>query len=98
MAISKQPVIADPMEAIRQNVQEEAAYKFTRLKSHNFALAANPIIVATKTDVALVHAEQSTVGDRDAMRVPREIGEDMLGTGEGLFRINDPFVSAQWRE
>ena len=100
MAVSKQPVITDPMEAIRQNVEEEAAYKFTRLKSHDFALvtAANPVIVATKADVAIVHTEQSTVGDRDAMRVPREIGEDVLGTGEGLFRINDPVGFAQWSE
>jgi len=48
--------------------------------------------------VALIHTEQPTVGDRDAMRVPRKIGEDMLGTGEGLFRVNDPAGSAQWRQ
>ena len=99
VAIGKQPVIANAMEAVRQNVEEEAAYKFTCLKSHDFALvtAAHPI-VATDADVARIHAEQPTVGDRDAMRVPRKIGEDMLGTREGLFRINDPGGSAQRRQ
>ena len=100
VAIGKHPVITNAVEAVRQNVEEEAAYKFTRLKPHDFALvtAAHPIIVAMEADVAFIHTEQPTVGDRDAMRVPRKIGEDMLGTGEGMFRVNDPAGSAQWRQ
>src|SRR5215510_9615874 len=32
------------------------------------------------------------------MRVAREIGQDLLRAGEGLFGKDDPFALAQWRE
>jgi hypothetical protein len=99
MAVRKQSVITDPMEAVRQNVKEETADEFIRLQCHDIPLvAAVPIIIAAEADVALVHTEQPTVGDRDAMRVPRKIGQYLFGTGEGLFGIDGPVGSAQWRE
>ena len=100
MAIGKQPVITNAMEAVRQNVQEEAAYEFTRRKPHDFALvtAAILIILAPEADVAVVHTEQPAVGDRDAMGVPRKIGQDLPGTSESLFCIDDPIGSAQRRQ
>ena len=48
--------------------------------------------------MGLIDVEQATVGDSDTMGVARQIGQDLLGTGEGLFRIDDPFGCAQRRE
>src|SRR5262245_21543096 len=66
----------------------------------DFALVSTalPIVLPAETDVGLVEIEQAAVGDREAMRIACEIGQDLLGTGEGLFGIDDPFSLAQRRE
>jgi hypothetical protein len=85
------------MEATRQHVEEEAAYEFRDLDSHDFVLvnAVLPIVLPAEADVGLVEIEQATVGDRDAMGIAREIGQDLLGTTERFLRIDDPFGCAQ---
>ena len=97
MAIRKQSIITNPMEAVRQNVKKEAAHEFTCLQRHDILLAAAAIL-AVEADVLPVHTKQAIVGDRDAMRVARKIGQYPFGTGEGPFGIDDPVGSAQWRE
>ena len=84
------------MEAVRQNVKKEAADEFTRLEGHDLP-GATAILVA-EADVAPVHCEQPIVGDRDAMRVARKIGQHTFGTGEGPFRVDDPVDPAQRHE
>src|ERR1700676_5623815 len=100
MSVGKEAVAANAMEAIRQHMEQEAAYELGDRDSHDFALviAAFPIVLPAEGDVGLVEIEQASVGDRDAMSVAREIGQDLLGTGEGLFGIDEPFGSAQGRE
>src|SRR5678816_4210991 len=41
------------------------------------------IVLPAETDMGRVEMEQTAVGDRDAMGVAREIGQDLLRTGEG---------------
>jgi hypothetical protein len=100
VSIGKETVVTDAVEATRQYVEEEAAYEFGDLDSHDFALvnAVFPIVLPAEADVGLVEFEQATVGDRDAMGVAREIGQDLLGTSEGLFPIDHPFGCAQGRQ
>ncbi len=97
MAVGKEAVVTNAMEAIRQYVKEEAAYEFGDRYSHGLVLmtATCPIVPAAETDVGLIKIEQAIVGDRDGMRVAREIGQDLLGTGEGLFGIEHPFGLTQ---
>src|SRR6266581_4923977 len=55
--------------------------------------------MANAMEAGRQHVEQKApVGDRDAMCIAREIGQDLLGTGKGLFGIDDPFSLAQRRE
>jgi hypothetical protein len=100
VAIGEQAVVTDAMEATRQYVEEEAAYEFGDLDTHDFVLANTvfPIVLSEEADVGLVEVEQATVRDRDAVGVAGEVGQDLLGTGEGLFRIDDPFGCTQGRE
>src|SRR3984893_9897963 len=88
------------METIRQHMEEEAANELGDRDAHDLALviAAFPIVLPEEADMGLVEIKQATVGDRNAMRVAREIGQDLLGTGEGLFGIDEPFGCAQGRE
>ena len=52
MAVRQQSIVTNPMEAVRQNVKEEAANEFTRLEGHDFPGAAG--ILAAEADVAAV--------------------------------------------
>jgi hypothetical protein len=92
MSVGKEAVVANAMEAIRQDMEKKAADKLGDRDSHDFALviAALPIVLPEEADMGLVEIKQATVGDRNAMRVAREIGQDLLGTGEGLFGIDRP--------
>jgi hypothetical protein len=40
--------------------------------------------------VAIVHVEQSVIGDRHTVRVAADVLQDLVGPGEGWFRIHDP--------
>src|SRR5436309_162273 len=42
--------------------------------------------------------EQPVVGQRDAMGVAGEVGEDLLGTGKGRLAIHDPVLGGRARE
>ena len=100
MGVGEEAVVANAMETVRQHVEQEAPHELADVEAHDFALetAVLPIVRPAETDIGLVKIEQAAVSDRDAMRVAREIGQDLLGTGEGLFSIDDPFGPAQWCE
>jgi hypothetical protein len=100
VAVGKESVVTNAMEATRQYVEEEAAYEFGDRDPHDFGLvnAVFPIVLPAEADMGLVEIEQATVGDRDTMGVAREIGQDLLRTSEGLFRIDDPFGHARGSE
>src|SRR5262249_50353822 len=100
MAVGEQAVVTDAMEAGWEDVEQEAAHELADLEAHELAalMAVLAIVLPAETDMGRVEIEQTAVGDRDAMRIAREIGQDLLRTGEGLFGIDDPFALAQRRE
>ena len=53
------------------------------------------VILVAEADLAVVDVEQSLVGDGDAMGVAADVVEDLLGTRERRFGIDDPFGSAE---
>src|SRR5712691_795677 len=56
------------------------------------------VVLVAKGDAALVEAEQAAVRDGDAVGVAGEIGEHRLGPGEGRLGVDEPVLSAEWRE
>src|SRR5262245_40474615 len=100
MAVGEQAVVTDAMEAGWEDVEQEAAHELADVEAHDLAAltAVLAIVLPAETDMGRVEIEQTAVGDRDAMRIAREIGQDLQRTGEGLFGIDDPFALAQRRE
>ena len=100
MAVGKEAVVTNAMEAIRQYVKKEAAYELRDLDSRDFVLVTDafPVVLPAEGHVAVVEFEQAIVRDRNAVGIPREIGQDLLGTGEGFFGIDAPFGFVQGRE
>jgi len=99
MAVGEQAVVTDAMEAGWEDVEQEAAHELADVETHDLApMAVLAIVLPAETDMGRVEIEQTAVGDRDAMRIAREIGQDLQRTGEGLFGIDHPFALAQRRE
>ena len=100
MGVGEEAVVANAMETVRQHVEQEASHELANVQAHDLALVttALPIVLPAETDMGLVKIEQAAVSNRDAMRVAREISQDLLGTGEGFFGIDDPFGRLQWCE
>jgi hypothetical protein len=100
VAVGEQALVADAMETGREDVEQEAAHALAHVEAHDLAVvtAVLAIVLPAEADMAFVDIKQAAVGDGDAMGVTGEIGQDLLGAGEGLLGIDDPFTFAQWRE
>ena len=77
------------MEAVGQNMEEEAADELLGGEGHHLALAG-VAVVGPAAHLAVFEGEQPAVGDRYAVGVAGEIGQDLLRVGEGGFGIDDP--------
>lgn len=86
--------MADAVKAVRQGVQEEAPDELVGVERHGLRPAVMPIILPTERDPIVGHADQSGIGDRDAMGVATEIGQHLLRPAEGRLGIDDPFEAA----
>ena len=91
--IREQSIVANAMESIGKNMEEEAAHELTHGELHNFALvvAILTVVLPAKTDVLVREFEQAAVADGNSVRVPREISQDLLRTCERTLGENHPF-------
>lgn len=53
------------------------------------------VISPAKSDLIVGEGNQAMVGDGDAMGIAGEIAEDMMGTAEGWFGVDNPLVTEQ---
>jgi len=105
MAVGEQAVVTDAMEAGWEDVEQEAAHELADVEAHDLAAltAVLAIVLPAETDMGRVEIEQTAVGDRDAMRIAREIGQDLQRTGEAVrgdgtlrARRQSSSLSARW--
>lgn len=80
------------MEALRQDVQQEAADELAGGERHGAPAlgSVETVILLTEDDAALVERGQPPVRDRDPMRIARQVGEHGLRTG-----VDDPSLLAE---
>src|SRR5438067_12928979 len=94
-AVGEIAVVADAMEAVRQNVEQEAADELVGAKGHHLLLVVVAIILPAEADPALGKTDQAAVGDGDAMGIAAEIIEHLLGSAERALGVDDPANGAQ---
>lgn len=84
--------MADAVEAARQDVQEKAADELGGVERHGLepVAAFDPVVLPFEGDARVVEGDEPGIGDRDAMGVTREVGENGLGSGEGPLGVDDP--------
>jgi hypothetical protein len=76
-------------------MQQEAAQELWCRERHHSLVISVSIIFPAEGDLIVAEGDEAMVGDGDAMGVASEIAEDMMGTAEGWFGIDDPGLTEQ---
>ena len=95
VAVGKQSEVADLDEAGRQDMEQEAADELDRIERHDAAAVVMPGVAPAEAHLAVIEAEESSVGDGDPMGVAGQILQHMLGSAERRLGVDHPLSSAQ---
>jgi hypothetical protein len=80
-------------------MQEKTPNEFRRGDPHRFLLiVVLAIVLVAKSHVSISDVDQSRIGNRDAVRVPTDVVQDLLGAGERRFGIDYPLGVPRWRQ
>jgi hypothetical protein len=82
--------VADTDEAVGDHVEEEAPEEFVDIEVHDLHPIAVGVVPPAKPDAAVGQGEEAVVGEGDAVGIAAEVGEYVLGPGEGRFAVDDP--------
>ncbi len=96
--IAKETVIADPMKALGQDMQQKTADEFAGRDGHDLLPIAVPIILPAETHRAILDIDEPVVGDGDTMRVAADVIEDLLGPCEGRLGVDHPVGLSKGRQ
>lgn len=80
MAVGEKSVMANPIEAVRQDVEEEAANELTGSELHRVVIHSllRAIILPAEDDVVAGLFDEPALAEGDAMGVAREKGQDLF--------------------
>src|SRR4029434_7367797 len=94
VAVRKESVVADADKSTGKDVSEETTKELDSAQGHDALLAPLGIVLPEEGHLRVLQCDEAGVRDRDAMGVPREIPQDVLGTAEGGFRVDKPVPCA----
>ena len=99
-AIGEEAVVANAVEAGREDVEEHAAEELGRLQGHHplAGRASSAVVGVAEAHGAVAEAAQALVADGDPVRVAAEVVEDLFGAGEGRLGVDHPLGLAGWSE
>ena len=81
---------------VREYVEQEATQELRNRDRQGSFLVAMGGVAPAKGDLVLVERDQAVVGNGDAMGVAAEVLQNMFGTSEGWFAVDDPLMTEQW--
>ena len=92
--------MTDAVEALRKDVEQEAADEFIRAQCHAALSvgAVTAIILVVERDTMFVERDQPTVRDGDAVGISRQIGEHRFRPRERWLGVHAPALLAQRRQ
>ena len=96
-AAGEKAVVADAVEAGLGDVGKPAVDEFFCIESHD-ALdigVFDAVVLVPEEDLAVVDAQQASVGDGDAVDVAPEVADQVAGLGEGGLGVDDPVVTVE---
>ena len=97
-AIGEQAEVANAHEAARHDVEQKASQEFVGLERQDLHAVVVGVVLPAEPDAAVVVIDEPIIRERDAVGVPPEVVEHLLGAGEGPLRIHDPVDGPQVAE
>ena len=94
-AVGKETAEADPHEAARQGVKQEATQKLLGGHGHEPFLVLMRVILPPECDLAVGEVHDPVIGDRHAMRIAGQIMKDVFGSSEWPFGVDHPVMAKQ---
>ena len=91
-AIGEQPVMAQPGEAARKHMQQEATDEHFGVEPYHLDLVAIGVVAPAEAYVLAVEVDEAVVGDGGLVGVAPGIGQDVLGAGERGLGVDHPVV------
>jgi hypothetical protein len=76
-------------------MEQEPSQKFLGSYGHQPLLTFMGVIFPSKGNLAIGNVDDSVIGNRDAMRIAGQIVEDMFGSSEWPFSVDNPVVAKQ---
>lgn len=98
VAITHEAVTANVLEALREDMQQEAADEFRSIERHDFFCAALLIVFPEKGNLSLLHANQPVVRNGDAMCVAAQVAQDLGGATKWRFGTRPTRLGLQVRD
>ena len=91
-AARQQAVVADAVKALWQDMKHEAPDELGGRQRHGLVAARSfdPIVLVAERDANLVGLDQPAIGDGDAVRVARQVGQNLLWSGEWRLGVDVP--------
>ena len=81
--------MTDAVEAVGQDVEQEAPDELVRGKPHDAFSPGAAIVLVGERHLVVVDGDEPRIGDRGAMRVAGEIGQYALGPAERRLGVDD---------
>ena len=81
VAVGHESVVADALESVGQNVQQEASDELGGLEAHGLVDVAGFVVLVGEGDRFATHLDEPVVGEGDAVGVPGQVGHvaDVIG-------------------
>ena len=84
--------MADPDEAAGQDVEQKPAEEGRGIERGESGGVAVGAVLPAEGDLAVLQLDEPLVGEGDAIGIATEVGEDLLGAGEGGLAVHDPLL------
>ncbi|MDM7996754.1 MAG: hypothetical protein QUT30_13875 [Acidobacteriota bacterium] len=94
MAIGHKTEVSDSGEAWGKNLEKEAAGEFVCFESHGSDGIVFSAISPLECYFAILKRHQAVIGNGDAVSIAADVIEDLSGSPEGRFGVDDPFMLA----
>ena len=100
LAVGEQAVMADPMEPVREDVEQEAPDELEGCDGHDLSLepTTSTVVLVVEGNAVVGGVDQAIVGHRDPVGVAAEIGERAGRSLEGLLAVDEPLGLFEWGE
>ena len=89
--VAEKTIVANFLESIGKNVNQESADELIGGKGHRFVAIAVTIILPLETDLIVGDIEQAVVGNSDTVSIAADIVEHLFGTCKRRLGVDTPF-------